>query len=530
VLGIDAVIEAIESLGAARDGLPFEIDGAVVKLDDIALQGQVESTSHHPRWAIAYKYPAQRVRTVLEDVGWSVGRSGVITPVAHLEPVKVGGVTVSRATLHNLSFIEELGLRVGAPVEIYRAGDVIPKVEKVVDDGMLGMRPPVVPPGACPSCEAATRVERTWDTKKERWIDVLHCTNTVSCPAQLKRSLEHFASRDAMDIEGLGTKIVQQLVDEGLVHEVADLYRLTFESLERLEGFAELSAANLIEQLEDSKSRGLERVLVALGIPGIGTFAARQLASSFSSIDEVFTSDEIDLIAALSTARKTLGEELGKGDTEREKERVGSLHRNLRSSVFLDRVRSLQSQGATLAEALGRSGIPDLSRAAKPGGGFEPTGDGVKRIRGLVHRFGGLDALLRAGEEEIASVVPLAESKTVSGLRAWLEEAKNREVVDKLAQFGVLLSTRSQEGDAPVLGHFEGKTVVLTGTLSTLKRSEAKSLLQNAGARVSGSVSQNTDLVVAGPGAGSKRAKAEKLGVEIIDEAKLLEMLGKVRA
>jgi DNA ligase (NAD+) len=291
VLGIDAVLAAIEALGQARDGLPFEIDGAVVKLDDIALQGQVESTSHHPRWAIAYKYPAQRVRTVLEDVGWSVGRSGVITPVAQLAPVKVGGVTVSRATLHNLTFLEEKRLRRGAIVPVYRAGDVIPKVEEAIDDGLLSMRPVFTPPSSCPSCGSKTTVERRWDEKNQRWIEALHCTNRVSCPAQLERAIEHFASRLAMDIEGLGSKLVEQLVAAGLVGRLSDLYRLEHTQLAGLERMGEKSAANLLEAFERSKVQPLARVLFALGIPQVGESTARDLARHFGSLEALMDAE-----------------------------------------------------------------------------------------------------------------------------------------------------------------------------------------------------------------------------------------------
>ncbi len=297
VVGVDAVIHAIRELGAARAGLPFEIDGAVVKLDDIALQGQVEATSHHPRWAIAFKYPAERVRTVLDEVGWSVGRSGVITPVAHLAPVRVGGVTVSRATLHNVSFVEELGLRIGATVEIYRAGDVIPKVESVVDDGLLAMRSPPTWPTECPACGAAVRWDETEDKRAERTVRVLYCTNRVSCPAQLKRAIEHFAGRTAMDIEGLGSKLVDQLVSGGHVGRLAGLYQLDHATLAGLERMGDKSAANLLEALEISKSRPLGRVLFALGIPQVGESTARDLARHFGSLDAIAAADADSLEA-----------------------------------------------------------------------------------------------------------------------------------------------------------------------------------------------------------------------------------------
>ena len=423
VLGIDAVLAAIEALGSARADLPFEIDGAVVKLDDIALQGQVEATSHHPRWAIAFKYPAQRVRTVLEGVGWSVGRSGVITPVAHLAAVKVGGVTVSRATLHNVSFIEDLGLRVGATVEIYRAGDVIPKVESVVDDGLLAMRAAVVWPTACPDCGAPVRWELTEDKRAERTVKVLYCTNRVSCPAQLKRAVEHFAGRTAMDIEGLGSKLVDQLVSSGLVGRLSDLYRLVQADLASLERMGGKSAANLLEALERSKAQPLARVLFALGIPQVGESTARDLAVHFGSLDA--------LMAAAPEALEAVPE-------------VGP------------------KVAASVTEAFGG---PELQAE-------------VHQLRELGVRF-----------PELAP--PPAEPP-------------------------------ADEAPSAV----EGRTFVLTGTLPTMKRSAAKALLLEAGAKVTGSVSKKTDFLVAGADAGSKLTKAQALGVAVIDEAALLALLG----
>ncbi len=422
VLGIDAVLDAIGELGERRSGLPFEIDGAVVKLDDIALQGRVEATSHHPRWAIAFKYPAERVRTVLDEVGWSVGRSGVITPVAHLAPVKVGGVTVSRATLHNQSFIEDLGLRIGATVEIYRAGDVIPKVEGVVDDGLLAMRAPVAPPTACPACGAPVRWEETEDKRADRTVRVLFCTNRVSCPAQLKRAIEHFAGRTAMDIEGLGSKLVDQLVSAGHVDRLSDLYRLEHATLASLERMGDKSAANLLAALDSSKGRPLARVLFGLGIPQVGESTARDLAQHFLTLEALATAD---------------------------------------------------------AEAL--------------------------------------------------EAVPEVGPKVAASVREYFDSSELVEEIRLLRELGVEFPALEAPAETPAEdepGVVSGKTFVLTGTLPTMKRSQAKALILAAGGKVTGSVSKRTDFLVAGADAGSKLTKAQELEVTVIDEGALMAMLG----
>jgi DNA ligase (NAD+) len=422
VVGIDAVIEAIGALGEARAELPFEIDGAVIKLDDIALQERVESTSHHPRWALAFKYPAPRVLTVLEDVLWSVGRSGVITPVAQLAPVKVGGVTVSRATLHNLTFLEEKNLRKGANVPVYRAGDVIPKVEEAVDDGLLSMRMGFEAPGSCPSCGSKTSIERRWDEKNQRWIESLHCTNRVSCPAQLERAVEHFAGRTAMDIEGLGSKLVDQLVAGGLVRRLSDLYRLEHGQLAGLERMGAKSADNLLEALERSKAQPLARVLFALGIPQVGESTARDLAE----------------------------------------------------------------------------------------------------------HFGRLEALMAASADALEAVPEVGPKVAASVLEAFASPELTAEI-EELRELGVRfpeVETDAEPAGDEALSAVAGKTFVLTGKFESMTRPEAEQRIRDAGGKASGSVSKKTDYVVAGPGAGSKKSKAEKLEVTILTEDQLLEMLG----
>jgi DNA ligase (NAD+) len=281
---IEAVIGYCEKWEKKRDQLPYDIDGIVVKVNSIALQQELGYTAKAPRWAVAYKYPARQETTVVKDVIWQVGRTGVLTPVAILEPVEVGGVTVSRSTLHNMDEIERLGLHIGDTVLIERAGEVIPHVVKVVRHGH-GPKPR--PPERCPVCHG--RVYRTPGEVAYR------CVN-ASCPARLKESLLHFASRHAMDIDGLGEKLVDQLVDRGLVRDVADLYRLRREDLESLERMGPKSAENLLEQIERSKKRGLAHLIFALGIRFVGERTAELLAEHFGSLDRLAQASREELL------------------------------------------------------------------------------------------------------------------------------------------------------------------------------------------------------------------------------------------
>ncbi|MEQ1502780.1 MAG: NAD-dependent DNA ligase LigA [Myxococcota bacterium] len=287
--GIEAVIEAIADLGGRRHDLPYEIDGAVVKVDDRGLQELLGFVTRSPRWAIAYKYPPPQVTTKLETVTFQVGRTGAITPVANLAPVRVGGVTVSRATLHNEDQVRVLDLRIGDDVVVERAGDVIPRVVRpVIDDGHAA-RPPVTFPTACPVCGT--------ELARDPELAVIRCGNQLSCPAQVRAGIRHFASRGSMDVDGLGSKLIDQLVDRGLVTRVSDLYRLTRGQLTSLERMGAKSADNLLAALETSKGRPLERCVVALGIPTVGEATARDLANQFGTIDALIAASEEELLA-----------------------------------------------------------------------------------------------------------------------------------------------------------------------------------------------------------------------------------------
>lgn len=408
--GPEAVQEAIVRLGELRLDLPYAIDGAVVKVDSIPLQEELGFRSKHPRWAIAYKYPAEEAETVLEEVTFQVGRTGAITPVANLQPVDVGGVTVSRATLHNEDQVRLLDVRPGSRVVVYRAGEVIPRVARVVVDAGHLERPEVVFPTACPEC--GSPVER------EAEQAVLRCTNSVACPAQLRASLFHFGSRLAMDIEGLGQKIIDQLVDAGIVKRLSDLYRLTWEDLVGLDRMGGKSAENLLAALEQSKSRPLDRALTALGIREVGEATARDLARAMGSLEAIRAASEEDLLA-------------------------------------ID--------------------------------GIGPT------VAGRIRSF--------FGDERLSAEV------------------------DALLALGVRFPSSNTENVSPSVD-LGGKTFVLTGTLPTLKRNEAKAMILAAGGKVTGSVSGKTDYLVAGEAAGSKLDKATALGVSILDEAALIALLG----
>lgn len=410
--GIDEVLAVIEALGARRNELPYEIDGAVVKVDDIGLQNALGFVTRSPRWAVAFKYPPPRVQTVLDDVGFQVGRTGAVTPVAFLRPVRVGGVTVSRATLHNANMIRELDLRYGDTVAVERAGDVIPRVVHVVPDAEHAERRPVVFPEACPECD--TPLERQEDQA------VTRCPNTLTCPAQLRAAIRHFASRGAMDVDGLGEKLVDQLVNSGLVRRPSDLYHLTMAQLRGLDRMGERSARNLLAALERSKERPLERTIAALGIPEVGEATARDLARHFGSIEAI--------------------------------------------------------EAATVEQLL------------------------------EVHGIG---------------------AKVAERIRRFFDDPHTRDEIHRLQAAGVRFpETQTLRTHGEASAEVTGKVFVLTGTLPTLKRDEAKQRILAHGGKVTGSVSSKTNFVVAGDEAGSKLDKAQALGIPVIDEAELLRMLG----
>jgi DNA ligase (NAD+) len=411
VSGANGCLKYYSELAAQRDELDYDIDGIVYKLNSLALQAKAGFVSRAPRWALAHKFPAQEVSTTVNAIDVQVGRTGAITPVARLEPVFVGGVTVSNVTLHNASEIERLGVRVGDTVMVRRAGDVIPQIVSVNIEKRPQRTNKFEFPTHCPVCASII-------TYSDEGI-IARCSGGLICAAQRKEGIKHFASRRAMDIDGLGEKIVEQLVDLDLVETIADIYELDYETVIQLEGFAEKSAVKLLESIENSKNTELSRLIFALGISQVGETTAAQLANHFGSLE------------ALQNAR----------------------------------VDELQA-------------IPDIGPIV--------------------------------GE----SIAEFFSSKT------------NLAVVQRLLDCGVTYEaqipiTQRDQQKLPLAG----LTIVLTGALDTMTRVEAKKQLQARGAKVTGSVSQKTNLVIAGSDSGSKAVKAAELGVEIIDEEGLQRLL-----
>ena len=406
--GIDEVLDFYRDIQNKRSSLGYDIDGTVLKINDIALQEKLGFISKAPRWAIAYKFPAQEELTRLNDVEFQVGRTGAITPVAKLEPVFVAGVTVSNATLHNGDEIERLDIAIGDTVVIRRAGDVIPQIIGVLHDRRPADARPIVFPKTCPVCDSAiVRIEGE---------AVARCTGGLFCAAQRKEALKHFVSRKAMDIDGVGGKLIEQLVDRELVHTPADLFKLDLTTLTRLERMGAKSAENALASLEKAKNTTLARFIFALGIREVGEATALNLANHFKTLEALQNAD---------------------------------------------------------LEALQQ--VPDVGEVV------------ANRILAFWH------------------------------------EPHNVAVVNDLIAQGVRWETVETKEVAE--NRFKGKTVVLTGTLTQMGRNEAKALLQDMGAKVSGSVSAKTDFVIAGDAAGSKLTKAQELGVTVLTEEEFLAQI-----
>ena len=406
--GTDEVLDFYRDIQNKRSSLGYDIDGTVLKINDIALQEKLGFISKAPRWAIAYKFPAQEELTRLNDVEFQVGRTGAITPVAKLEPVFVAGVTVSNATLHNGDEIERLDIAIGDTVVIRRAGDVIPQIIGVLHDRRPADARPIIFPKTCPVCDSAiVRIEGE---------AVARCTGGLFCAAQRKEALKHFVSRKAMDIDGVGGKLIEQLVDRELIHTPADLFKLDLTTLTRLERMGAKSAENALASLEKAKNTTLARFIFALGIREVGEATALNLANHFKTLEALQNAD--------------------------------------------------------------------------------------------------LDALQQ---------VPDVGEVVANRILAFWHEPHNVAVVNDLIAQGVHWKT--VETKEVTENHFKGKTVVLTGTLTQMGRNEAKALLQDMGAKVSGSVSAKTDFVIAGDAAGSKLTKAQELGVAVLTEEEFLAQI-----
>lgn len=401
---VDEIIERINEIGQMRQSLPFDIDGAVVKVNDLALRTEIGATAKVPKWAVAFKYPPEEKETILRSIEINVGRTGALTPVAVFDPVQLAGTSVARAVLHNQDFITEHDVRVGDTIVVRKAGDIIPEVVRSVKHAENSE--PYFIPDKCPVCGAAA--------VRDEDEAVIRCQNP-DCPAQLLRSLEHFASRGAMNIDGLGEAVVEQLVSADLVHMVADLYTLTLQDLTALERFGEKSAVNLLKAIENSKQNEPDRLIFALGIRGIG------------------------------------------------------------------------QKAATL----------------------------------LMQKFGSVDSVMEASAEDIAAIDGFGEILANSVYNA-MREPHRVKLIERLKKLGLKMTYSSKQ----VSDKLNGLTFVLTGTLPTLKRDQAKEMIEQRGGKVSGSVSKKTSYVVAGEEAGSKLTKANELGITVLTEEQFLQMIG----
>lgn len=398
----DEILQRIEEIGELRHSLPFDIDGAVIKVNDLSLRNEIGATAKVPKWAVAFKYPPEEKETLLRDIEINVGRTGALTPVAVFDPVELAGTTVSRAVLHNQDYIAEKDIRLGDIIVVRKAGDIIPEVVKSAKHA--DNSEPFFIPDVCPVCGA--KALRDEDEA------VIRCQN-IECPAQLLRSLEHFASRGAMNIDGLGEAVVEQLVNAGLVHNPADLYTLNTQDLTALERFGQKSAENLISAIENSKKNEPDRLIFALGIRGIG------------------------------------------------------------------------QRAATL----------------------------------LCKKFGSVEAIMNASTEEISSIDGIGEVLAKSVYTA-MREPHMLSLIERLKELGLNMKYSEQK----VSDVFAGLTFVLTGTLPTLKRDEAKKIIEQRGGKCSGSVSKKTSYVLAGEEAGSKLDKANELGIPLLTEEEFLKM------
>ena len=517
VRGLDGLLGYYRRIGERRDSLPFDIDGVVYKIDDYAEQEQLGFVSRAPRWALAHKFPAQEQSTVLEGIDIQIGRTGAATPVARLKPVQVAGVTVTNATLHNADQIARLDVRVGDTVIVRRAGDVIPEVVRVMPEYRDPHAPEWSMPTACPVCGS--------EIVREDGEAVWRCSGELSCPAQRKEAIRHFVSRRAMDVEGMGERFVEALVDLAFVESVADIFRLTLEDLLEMKRRADERdgttpetvkagkvatkwAENLIEAIEHSRRTTLERFLFALGIQHVGESTAKALAQWFGSLDIVRR-----LPWPLFKHVPDIGGEVARAlghffDQAGNQQVIDDL---LGRGVVIEdehppspRLR----EGLDLASLLVDLEIPKVTRI---------------RAEQLAAAFLDAAALIDAPEHNFVTAGLPAD--TASALATWLEVETNSRLLSASFEAMQALRAALPAEDAIAAGPLDGKTVVLTGTLSSMTRDEAKARLEALGAKATGSVSKKTDFVVAGEAAGSKLAKAESLGVEVWDEARLQAFL-----
>ena len=511
--GIEDCLKYYHDIGERRLSLPYEIDGVVFKVNSIAAQRELGFRAREPRWAIAHKFPAMEELTELLDVEFQVGRTGAVTPVARLKPVKVAGVTVANATLHNMDEVARLGLMIGDTVIIRRAGDVIPQVVQVVLERRPDNARKVEIPQTCPVC--GSHVERTQLIKRSKGKEtvsegaVYRCVGRLACGAQLKQAIIHYVSRRAMDIEGLGDKTIEQLVDEKLIGSPADLYRLEYDQIIDLEGFAEISSKKLLKAIDESKTPTLARFIYALGIPDVGEETAKVLARSLGSLDKVKVA-----LPEVLTYLPDIGLEVAH---EIHSFFEDDHNQNVIGALLGECKMQLQDTGdlaaefaasATLGGMLDKLNIPSIG----PGGAQK-----------LADKFGTLEGVVKADWLDMRQTLPEKQAQSV---RAFFDVPENAEralkIEQQLKDFGMHWQSEKKVVEGLPL---TGQTWVLTGSLELMSRDVAKEKLESLGAKVSGSVSAKTHTVVAGPGAGSKLTKANELGLKVLDEEAFVAFL-----
>ncbi|NWB87509.1 NAD-dependent DNA ligase LigA [Pseudomonas gingeri] len=503
--GIGECLDYYRDIGERRNALPYEIDGVVFKVNSLASQRELGFRAREPRWAIAHKFPAMEELTELLDVEFQVGRTGAVTPVARLKPVKVAGVTVSNATLHNMDEVARLGLMIGDTVIIRRAGDVIPQVVQVVTERRPDNARAVQIPESCPVC--GSHVERTQLVKRSKGREtisegaVYRCVGRLACGAQLKQAIIHFVSRRAMDIEGLGDKTIEQLVDEKLIASPADLYTLAYEQIVDLEGFAELSTRNLLEAIADSKKPSLARFIYALGIPDVGEETAKVLARSLGSLERV-----MQALPSVLTYLPDVGMEVA--------HEIHSFfedeHNRTVIKELLERGLELQDQGELGAEFAASTTLGGL--IAK----LDISSVGPTAAEKLATKFGSVEGVIAADWLDLRQTLSEKPANAVREFFAQPENARRALAIEaQLRDFGMHWQSEKKAVEGLPLA---GQTWVLTGSLELMSRDVAKDKLESLGAKVAGSVSAKTHCVVAGPGAGSKLAKANELGLKVLDE------------
>ncbi|MGV6475605.1 NAD-dependent DNA ligase LigA [Azotobacter vinelandii] len=504
------------AIGERRQGLAYDIDGVVFKVNRLDWQRELGFRARTPHWAIAYKFPAQEELTELLGVEFQVGRTGAITPVARLKPVQVAGVTVSNASLHNMDEVARLGVMIGDTVIVRRAGDVIPQIMQVVGERRPADARPVEVPRQCPVCGSA--VERTQLVKRGKGRASLsegaiyRCVGRLACQAQLKQAIVHFVSRRAMDIDGLGERIVEQLVDTGLVKSPADLYILTFEQLVVLDGFAEVSSNNLLAAIAASRRPSLARFIYALGIPDVGEETAKRLARALGSLTRIEKALPEVLIWLPDVGLEVAHEIHSFFRDEHNLTVIGQL---LARGVELQEEGELHAEFAacaSLGELLDKLDIPGIAAT------------GAKK---LAEAAGSLEAVIGLSQDWLTlNTTKGLSEKARQALREFFAVPANvehaRAIEAQLREFGMHWESERRCAEGLPLA---GQTWVLTGTLESMSREQGKARLESLGAKVAGSVSAKTACVVAGPGAGSKLAKAGELGVKVLDEEAFLALL-----